>query len=102
MYEIEHTVACPLPEITVDGRVRREILGQQPPLAARATDIANGIENLADIGFALAPATARQRDHRLDDAPLGVAAVARVSAATRLMRLALLLGPHGSPLIRLP
>jgi len=102
MYSIEHTVACPLPEIAVDGRVRRKILGQQPPLTARATDIANGVENLANIGFALASATARQRYHRLDDAPFGVAAVTRVPAAARLMRLALLLGPHGSPLIRLP
>ena len=102
MYSIEHTVACPLPEIAVDGRVRREILGQQPPLTARATDIANGVENLAYVGLALASTRARQRDHGLDDGPLGVAAVTRIPVATRLMHLALLLGPHGSPLIRLP
>jgi len=102
MDPVEHTVTGPLPEIAVDSRVRRKILGQQPPLAARATDIANGVENLAYVGLALASTRARQRDHGLDDGPLGVAAVTRVPAAARLMHHSVLLGPHGSPLIRLP
>lgn len=102
MYPIEYTVSTPFPEIVVDRGVRREILRQQPPLAAGAVDIANGVEDLAHVGRAVASARTRRRDHRRDDRPLLVADVARIATATRLVRLAMFFSPHGSPLIRLP
>ena len=102
MHAIEHAVARPFPEITVDRRRRGKILGQQPPLAARAVQIANGVEDLADIGLAFSATGVRRRDHRLDDGPFGVVAVTWVSTGTRFMLAALPLGPHGIPLIRMP
>jgi hypothetical protein len=98
----EHAVAAPFPEVVVDRGVRREILRQLPPLAAGAIDVANGVENLAHVGRAAASACARRREHRLDDGPLLVAEVAGIATAARLVRLAMIVSPHGSPLIRLP
>ncbi len=37
MDAVEHAVAAPLPEVGVDGRARRQVLGQRPPLAAGRT-----------------------------------------------------------------
>lgn len=102
MDAIKHPVAAPFPEVVVDRGVRRKILRQLPPLAAGAIDVANGVENPAHVGRAAAPARTRRREHRLDDCPLLVAYVARIASLAWLMRLAVIVGPHGSPLIRLP
>jgi hypothetical protein len=98
----EHAVAAPFPEVVVDRGVRRKVLRQLPPLAAGAIDVANGVENLAHIGGATASTRTRRREHRLDDGPLLVADVAWIATAARLVRLAMIVSPHGSPLIRLP
>jgi hypothetical protein len=102
MDAIEHAVAAPFPEVVVDRGVRRKILRQLPPLAAGAVDIANGVEDLAHVGLAAASTRARRRDHRRDDRPLLVTDIARIATAARLVRLAVIVSPHGSPLIRLP
>jgi hypothetical protein len=102
MDAIEHAVAAPFPEVVVDRGMRRKILRQLSPLAAGAVDIANGVENLAHVGRAAASARTRRREHRCDDRPLLVADIARIANAARLVRLAVVVGPHGSPLIRLP
>jgi hypothetical protein len=102
MDAIKHAVAAPFPEVVVNRGVRRKILRQLPPLAAGAIDVANGVENLAHVGRAAASARTRRGEHRLDDRPLLVADVARIATAARLVRLAVIVGPHGSPPIRLP
>jgi|KBSMisStandDraft_5_1062788.scaffolds.fasta_scaffold951907_1 hypothetical protein len=102
MDAIKHAVAAPFPKVAVDRCVRRKVLGQLPPLATGAIDIANGVENLAHVGHTAAPARTRRREHRLDERPLLVADVARIATAARLMGVAMIVGPHGSPLIRLP
>ena len=99
---IDHAVAAPFPKVAVDRCVRRKVLRQLPPLAAGAIDVANGVENLAHVGHAATTARARRREHRLDDRPLLVADIARIATAARLMGVAMIVGPHGSPLIRLP
>ena len=99
---IEHAVAAPFPEVVVNCGVRRKILRQLPPLAAGAIDVADGVENLAHVGRAAASARTRRREHRLDDRPLLVAQIAWIASAARLVLLAVIVGPHGSPLIRLP
>jgi hypothetical protein len=60
MNSIEYAVSAPFPEIVVDRAVRRKILRQLSPLAAGAIDIANGVEDLAHVGLAVAPARARR------------------------------------------
>lgn len=102
MNAIEYAVSAPFPEIIVDRGVRREILRQLPPLAAGAIDIANGVEDLAHVGLAVASARARRRDHRRDDRPLLIADVAGIATTARPVRLAIIFSPHGSPPIRLP
>jgi hypothetical protein len=94
---IEHAVARPFPEVLIDRRVRRKIFWQLPPLATRAIYIADRVEHLARVCLALAPTGAGQRDHRLDNSPLFVAHITRVTSTSRLVLLALFVAPHGSP-----
>ena len=105
MNPIEHAVTRPFPEVIIDRSLRGKIFRQQPPLATRAIYIADCVEHLAHIGLALAPTRASGWDHRLYDSPLLVGDVARVTPTSRLVRLALFVRPHGSPLLspnRLP
>jgi len=97
MDAIKHAVAAPFPKVAVDRCVRRKVLGQLPPLATGAIDIANGVENLAHVGHTAAPARTRRRQHRLDDCPLLVRKIAWIATAVRFVRLAMIVGPHGSP-----
>jgi hypothetical protein len=102
MDAIKHTVAAPFPKVAVYRCVRRKVLRQLSPLTAGAIDIANGVENLAHVGRPATTAGSRRRQHRLDDRPLLVADIARIAPAARLVRLAMIVGPHDSPPIRLP
>jgi hypothetical protein len=99
MNPIERAVARPLPEIIIDRSMRGKIFRQKPPLATRAIYIADCVEHLPHIGLALAPTRASRRDHRLYDSPLLVGDVARVTPASRRVRFALFVRPHGSPLL---
>lgn len=105
MNSIEHAVARPFPEVIIDRRMRRKIFRKQPPLATCTIYIADCVEHLAHVRPALAPTRASRRDHGLDDSPLFVAHITRVTFASRLVRLALFVRPHGNPLLspnRLP
>ena len=105
MNTIEHGVARPFPEVIIDRGVWRKIFWQLPPLATRAIYIADCVEHLAHVCLALASACAGRRDHRLDDSPLLVGHIARITSNSRLVHLALFVRPHGSPLLspnRLP
>jgi hypothetical protein len=97
MNPIEQAVARPFPEVIIDRGMRRKIFRQQPPLATRAIYIADCVEHLAHVRLALAPTRASRRDHGLDDSPLLVAHIARVTFTSRLVHLAMFIRPHGSP-----
>ena len=97
MNPIEHAVARPFPEVLIDRRMRRKVFWQLSPLATRAIYIADRVEHLARVCLALAPTRAGQRDHRLDNSPLFVAHITRVTSTSRLVFLALFVAPHGSP-----
>src|SRR5262245_16239925 len=99
MNTIEHAVARPFPEVIIDRGVRRKISWQLPPLATRAIYIADCVEHLAHVCLALASACAGRRDHRLDDYPLLVGDITRITSNSRLVHLALFVRPHGSPLL---
>jgi hypothetical protein len=94
---IEHAVARPFPEVLIDRRMRRKVFWQLSPLATRAIYITDRVEHLARVCLALAPTGAGQRDHRLDNSPLFVAHITRVTSTPRLVFLALFVAPHGSP-----
>ena len=97
MNTIEHAVARPFPEIIIDRAMWRKILWQLPPLATRAIYIADRVEHLAHVRLALAPARAGRWDHRLDDSPLLVGHITRITSLLRLVLFALFVRPHGSP-----
>ena len=77
--------------------MRRKVFWQLSPLATRAIYIADRVEHLARVCLALAPTGAGQRDHRLDNSPLFVVHITRVTSTSRLVFLALFVAPHGGP-----
>ena len=102
MDAVKHTVAGPFPEIAVDRRTRRKILGQLPPLADRAQNVAHRVHNLAHIGLARPAAPPGWRKQRLDESPFGVRHIARITFLARCMLLARFLSPHGNPRVIRP
>ena len=97
MDPIEHAIARPFPEVIIDRGVRGKIFWQLPPLATHAIYIADRVEHLAHVGLTLAPARAGRWDHRLDDSPLLVGHITRITSLLRLVLFALFVRPHGSP-----
>ena len=96
MDAVQDAVTRPFPEIVVDGRARRKVLRQLAPLAAGPQHVADRVHGLAHVGFALAPARARRRDHRLDELPFRIRQIARITSCPRLVQLARLFCPHGN------
>src|SRR5207248_4122364 len=76
---------------------RRQVLGDGAPLAAGAQHIHDAVDDLALIGLALAPAMFGGRDERLDQRPLGIGEIARVTEVIAVVAAAVLDRPHGSP-----
>ena len=70
MDAIERAVPAPQVEIIMHRRARRQILGQRPPLASRAQDVHQPVDDLAHIDMALVAAPLGRRDQRLDQLPL--------------------------------
>src|ERR1700722_5748525 len=52
---LQGAVVPPLVEVTPDGTLGREILGQVAPLAAGAQDVEDGIDDVAQVGLAGPP-----------------------------------------------
>ena len=53
---VQDAVVAPLVEVAPDGALGREIPGQIPPLAARAEDGEDGIDDVTRVGLARSPA----------------------------------------------
>ena len=97
MDAVENAVARPFPEIGVNRRTRREILGQLPPLTACAQNIAHRVHDLSHVRLAWPAAPLRLGDHRLDQLPFRIRKIARIPVFARRMPGARLLGPHACP-----
>lgn len=69
--------ARPTPEIAVHCLPRRQVLGQHPPLTARANNIQNGVDNLPHFPFVRASALA-WREKLFDQQPFAILPVGRV------------------------
>src|SRR6266496_4431934 len=71
----------PLVEVVVDRLPRRELMRQHPPLTPAPRDVENAIDDTAEINLARTPGSLLWRDKELDDLPLRVSRVARISFA---------------------
>jgi hypothetical protein len=74
---VQRAVVPPLIEVSPDGALGREILGEVAPLAAGAKDVEDGVNDVPRVSLA-GSASGVNRDMRLDQAPLLVGDVAGV------------------------
>src|SRR5262249_35280928 len=74
-------VALPAPEVGVDGLPGRQVVRQQAPGPAGAQEVADAVDDLADVDAAGATTRLGGGDHRRQHSPLGVGQVGRVSLA---------------------
>ena len=63
-------IALEVSEIAVDRFPRGKIVGQLPPRTARANDVQHGIDHLAHVMAARAPARPGRRYRRSNQSPL--------------------------------
>ena len=74
----QQTIASPLTEMMIDGRPRREVFGQEPPLGTGLDQIEDGIDHLAQ-GGAWTPAFFGGGQEAAEPLPLVVGEVGIVS-----------------------
>src|SRR5262249_48662853 len=72
MNALQRAIPGPQVEIGPYRALRRQVLGQRLPLAARRQHVENAVQNLAHIDRALAAAVLGGWDHGLDNPPFGV------------------------------
>ena len=91
---LEHAPIAQAGEPTVDGPPGREAVGQQAPRSADTQHVEDGVDHLALWPSPPATLTTRPRQQLLQQAPLGVGQVTRISQphATMLSRSGR--GPH--------
>src|SRR5579864_7051116 len=92
--------AVPLPQHEVGMRraFRRQVLRQRLPLATRREHVENSVQNLPHVHLAPTAAALGWRNCRLDQRPLAVAQVARITQAVAVSSTAMLRLPHRAPL----
>ena len=90
----QRAVPVPQHEVIVRSALRRQVLRQGLPLAAGRQHVANGVQNLADIHVPRPAAVLGWWYHRLNQRPLGVGEVTRITKAMPLRRVAVFRLPH--------
>src|SRR5512135_2734232 len=78
---LPQSVAAPAMEVVADRPLGWEVMGQGGPGAARAQNVEDGVENLAEVGLPWCPRLHRGWQQRLQDGPLLVAEVAGIGLA---------------------
>lgn len=94
MDALQRAVPVPQVEIVVDRALGRKVLGQPLPLAARPQNVEDGVEHLADIDLAPAPAALGGWDQRRGQRPFRVRHIAGITKTFALCRAAMLGLPH--------
>ena len=94
MQPVQRVVICPAQEVAVDRAARRQILWQRSPLAARAENVHEPVEDRADVDRALVAAAFGRWNERLDQRPLLVRQIARVALLATVISTAVLRRPH--------
>jgi len=94
MDAFQRAVAVPAVEIVVQGAVRRQVLGDRPPLATGAQDVQEPVEDFAYVHGAVSAAVLGRRDQRGHQGPFGICQVALIAQMAAVVERAVLLGPH--------
>src|SRR5262249_38734358 len=81
MNALQRAIPSPQVEIGPYRALRRQVLGQRLPLAARRQHVENAVQNLAHIDRALAAAVLGGWDHGLDNRPFGVDQITWITKA---------------------
>src|SRR6476469_4932485 len=92
----QRAVVVPQVEITVDRAAGRKILGKGTPLAARAQDVQQAVDHLADVHAALVAATLGRWDQRLDQVPFLVRQITGITKLAPVIAGSVLIRPHAS------
>ena len=95
---LQRAVPIPQHEVGMRRALWRQILRQRLPLAPRREHVEDRVQNLANVHLAPPAAALGRRDRWLDQRPLGIGQITRVTQATSvgggaaMRRL-----PHGAP-----
>jgi diadenosine tetraphosphatase ApaH/serine/threonine PP2A family protein phosphatase len=76
---VERAVPAPQIEIIVQARAWRQVFRDRAPLAARAQDVHQTVDNLAHVHRPLIPTALGRRDTGLDQRPFRIGQVARIA-----------------------
>lgn len=94
MNTAERAIPVPQVEIAEQRALRRQVLRHGPPLAARAENIKQAVENLAHIDLTPATAALGRRNQRLDQPPFRVRQIARIAQTISIVFPTVRLRPH--------
>lgn len=97
MNALQRPVVVPQVEIAVHRALRRQVFRDGPPLATRAQDIQQAVHDLADVHRTLVAAALRRWNLGLNQRPLGIGQVARISKLAPIIASTVLGRPHPSP-----
>src|SRR5215211_4139810 len=73
-------------EVVVNGRPRRKVMGQKPPMAATSQNVEDGVENIAQGVGAGSSLGFRSGQIRSQTGPYGIAKVGRIRLSHRRER----------------
>jgi len=94
MDAIQCPVMAPVAKIAIDRAPGRQILGDGPPLDARAQHVHQTIQQIPFIDLPPAPAMPRRWNQRCDHRPFRVGEVARISKMIAIVSRTIFTGPH--------
>src|SRR5208282_221447 len=99
---VQRSVILPALEIPVQRASRRQVLGDISPLTSGTQDIHDAIEDFPHVDLASPAATLGGWDHLLDQGPLLVGQVTRVTQLVPVVPLPVLGVPHEPPRESMP
>ena len=98
MDEIERTIPTPQVEIIVQGRARRQVFRDGPPLTSGGENIHEAVHNLAHDYCAFVATALAWRDQWFDQFPFVVGEVAGIAQMAAVIPGAIFIRPHRRPL----
>jgi hypothetical protein len=95
---LERAVPCPQIKIVEQRAARRQVLRHIAPLAPRAQDIHDAVDDFAKVDGTLATPALGRWDQRRDMRPFGVGEIARITQPVAIVFRPVIVRPHPWPL----
>ena len=95
---LQRAIPIPQIEIVVGRAFRDKVLGQRVPLAAGREHVKDRVQHFAHINAALAAAALGRRNERLNQRPLRIRQITRITQAAPVCRTAMFGLPHRAPI----